>query len=465
MTESLDTYVVDAGFQSDIGCLRKSNEDSAAIVSPSEDRLRRTKGTLAVVADGMGGHTAGEVASRIATDVLGHFYYASDAEPAMALVEGVREANRAIHEASLHNSELRGMGTTCTAIAIVDQSVVYAHVGDSRLYLIRAGQAYQLSEDHSLVMKMVRDGVLTVEEAREHPERNVILRALGRQAEVEVSRWEQPLPVNGGDHFVLCSDGLYDLVADDEIAEIASAHSSREGCGRLIELCARAGGAGQRERVPACGARPSFGFVRQRLMIGGVVGNYKIVEQIGEGGMGTVYRGVDVMLDRPAAIKSLRPDLSGNPQLLERFRTEAAALAKLNHPGIATLYAFFRHQDDYYMAMEYVEGAALDALLHPQRALLPTPEALTIFRQVVDAIDHAHRSGILHRDIKPANVIVSDGSVAKVTDFGIARILGEAGLTRAGNMIGTIEYIAPERYTGCSGGRALGRLLARDDAV
>jgi len=182
-------------------------------------------------------------------------------------------------------------------------------------------------------------------------------------------------------------------------------------------------------------------------MIGGVVGNYKIVEQIGEGGMGAVYRGVDVMLDRPAAIKCLRPDVGGNPQLLERFRNEVSALAKLNHPGIATLYAFFRHQDDHYMAMEFVEGKPLDMLLHLQRAL-SVERAIGIFRQVLDAIEHAHRSGILHRDIKPANIIVSDAGVAKVTDFGIARILGEAGLTRAGNMIGTIEYITPERIKG-----------------
>lgn len=182
-------------------------------------------------------------------------------------------------------------------------------------------------------------------------------------------------------------------------------------------------------------------------MIGGLVGNYKIVEQIGEGGMGAVYRGVDVMLDRPVAIKCLRPDVGGNPQLLQRFRNEASALAKLNHPGIATLYTFFRHQDDHYMAMEFVEGKPLDVVLHPPRAL-SIEQAIGIFRQVVDAIDHAHRSGILHRDIKPANIIVSDAGVAKVTDFGIARILGEAGLTRAGNMIGTVEYIAPERIKG-----------------
>jgi serine/threonine-protein kinase len=182
-------------------------------------------------------------------------------------------------------------------------------------------------------------------------------------------------------------------------------------------------------------------------MIGGLVGNFKIVEQIGEGGMGTVYRGIDVMLDRPVALKRLRPDFSDNPQLLQRFRTEAAALAKLNHPNIATLYSFFRHLDDHFMAMEFVEGETLDNVLRKSSPLSPK-RAAALFVQVLDAIEHAHEAGILHRDIKPENVIVSDHDVAKVTDFGIARVLGEAGLTRAGSLIGTIRYMAPERVKG-----------------
>ncbi len=182
-------------------------------------------------------------------------------------------------------------------------------------------------------------------------------------------------------------------------------------------------------------------------MIGGLIGNFKIVEQIGEGGMGTVYRGIDVMLDRPVALKRLRPDFSDNPQLLQRFRTEATALAKLNHPNIATLYSFFRHLDDHFMAMEFVEGETLDKVLHGGGPL-PCERAVAIFGQVLDAIEHAHAFGILHRDIKPENVIVSDRDVAKVTDFGRARVLGEAGLTRAGSLIGTIRYMAPERVKG-----------------
>jgi len=182
-------------------------------------------------------------------------------------------------------------------------------------------------------------------------------------------------------------------------------------------------------------------------MIGGVIGNFKIIEQIGEGGMGTVYRGVDLMLDRPVALKRLRPDFSDNPQLLERFRSEATALARLNHPHIATLYSFFRHQDDHFMAMEFVEGETLDEILR-KGGPIPAQRAIGIFDQVLDAIEHAHQLNVLHRDIKPENIIVSKQDVAKVTDFGIARVLGEAGLTRAGALIGTVAYMAPERVKG-----------------
>jgi protein phosphatase len=240
-TASHNDQVVDAGFRSDAGCTRDINEDQAAVVQPSDHRLNLTKGTLAIIADGMGGHTAGEVASRIAIDVIGHAYYASDNPRAEALTAAVIEANNAIHNAAANNGDLRGMGTTCTALAIADQTAVYAHVGDSRLYLIRAARAYQLSEDHSLVMQLVRDGVLTLGEARKHPDRNVILRALGRQPSVEVSSWDKPLPVNDGDRFVLCSDGLHNLVSDNELARIASTFPSREACSKFIDLALERG--------------------------------------------------------------------------------------------------------------------------------------------------------------------------------------------------------------------------------
>ncbi len=182
-------------------------------------------------------------------------------------------------------------------------------------------------------------------------------------------------------------------------------------------------------------------------MIGQIIGNYKIEAKLGEGGMGAVYRGVDTMLDREVAIKALKPELASQTSVVERFRTEAVTLAKLNHPNVATLYTMFRQGDELYMVLEFVRGETLDNILQ-RRGALPAEEAIPVFCQVLDGIDHAHELGIVHRDIKPANMMLTEKGTLKVLDFGIARLLGSARMTRAGNIIGTLEYMAPEQVRG-----------------
>lgn len=182
-------------------------------------------------------------------------------------------------------------------------------------------------------------------------------------------------------------------------------------------------------------------------MIGQLVGNYKIEAKLGEGGMGAVYKGVDTMLDREVAIKALRPELASQTSIVERFRSEAITLAKLNHPNIATLYTMFRQGQELYMVLEFVRGATLDSIMR-ERGAISAEEAIPVFCQVLDGIDHAHELGIVHRDIKPANMMFTEKGVLKVLDFGIARLLGSARMTRAGNIIGTLEYMAPEQVKG-----------------
>jgi len=163
--------------------------------------------------------------------------------------------------------------------------------------------------------------------------------------------------------------------------------------------------------------------------------------------MGAVYKGVDTMLDREVAIKALRPELASQTSVVERFRTEAVTLAKLNHPNIATLYSMFRQGEELYMVLEFVRGETLDSIIQ-KRGALPAEEAIPVFCQVLDGIDHAHELGIVHRDIKPANMMLTEKGTLKVLDFGIARLLGSARMTRAGNIIGTLEYMAPEQVRG-----------------
>jgi serine/threonine-protein kinase len=181
-------------------------------------------------------------------------------------------------------------------------------------------------------------------------------------------------------------------------------------------------------------------------MIGKTVGKYQILERLGRGGMGTVYKALDETLDRVVAIKVLNPDL-GDAELLKRFRTEAISLARLNHPGIATIYELHRHDDDLLMVMEFLRGETLQKLSERLGPLEP-PQAAHICIQILDALAHAHRAGVIHRDLKPANVMITDAGLVKVMDFGIARMLGGEHLTHTGYMMGTPAYMAPEQVLG-----------------
>jgi serine/threonine-protein kinase len=181
-------------------------------------------------------------------------------------------------------------------------------------------------------------------------------------------------------------------------------------------------------------------------MIGRTIGKYRIVGQLGRGGMGTVYKAVDETLDREVAIKVLNPELADS-DILKRFRTEATTLARLNHPEIATLYELFRTDTDLLMVMEFVRGETLDKLSDRLGPLLPDRAAYLIDK-VLGALEHAHRAGIVHRDMKPANVMVTDIGGVKIMDFGIARVRGAEHMTIDGYMMGTPAYMPPEQVLG-----------------
>jgi serine/threonine protein phosphatase PrpC len=228
--------------QSDVGCVRELNEDSGTYIRPDNPEVFESKGLLIVVADGMGGHSSGEVASRLAVDVVTRAYYEDAGDPRSALENAFHEANGAIYSAAEKDSSKDGMGTTCTALVLQNGTAIAAHVGDSRLYLVREGSIYLMTEDHSAVMEMVKAGLITLEQARHHPEKNVILRAMGSHAEVEVTTWERPFPIRAGDRFLLCSDGLYDLVEDEEIKRIVLISAPTTACENLIALAKERGG-------------------------------------------------------------------------------------------------------------------------------------------------------------------------------------------------------------------------------
>ncbi|MBN1567263.1 MAG: serine/threonine-protein phosphatase [Acidobacteria bacterium] len=225
----------------DMGLRRELNEDSVCIVRAGAAR-RADRGFLAVVADGMGGHQAGEVASRTAVETIEREYLKLPGTPGEALEKAFRSAHQSILRLAQDNAQMAGMGTTCTAIAIVGWQAWAVHVGDSRLYLVREREIYQLSEDHTQCMEMVRKGIMTLAEARQHADRSVLTHAMGTRPELVLMKWPEPMAVKPRDVFVLCSDGLHDLVADREIGEMVWDSDPYSACNNLVSsACARGG--------------------------------------------------------------------------------------------------------------------------------------------------------------------------------------------------------------------------------
>ena len=235
-------WTITTGTQTDPGCVRELNEDSCCIVQPGDADTRDRRGVLSILADGMGGHAAGEVASALAVETVRARYYADGSDaPDQALRAAFAGANAAIYEESERRPGAGGMGTTCVALAIHGGLASVASVGDSRLYLIRAGGIYRMTVDDSAVTDLVRQGLISAEEARHRDDRNVLLRALGTHEHVDVYSWDEPFPVRLGDAFVLCSDGLSDLVSDDEILQRVTADGVN-GCRELVETARARGG-------------------------------------------------------------------------------------------------------------------------------------------------------------------------------------------------------------------------------
>jgi eukaryotic-like serine/threonine-protein kinase len=183
-------------------------------------------------------------------------------------------------------------------------------------------------------------------------------------------------------------------------------------------------------------------------MIGETIGNYRIVSKLGQGGMGTVYLAEDTQLGRKVAIKLLNPGLMAQGgQELERFRSEAKVQANLSNPNVVTLHDFIPYGDSFYMVMEFVDGKSLADLVRTAGAL-PPHIVVAISKQILEGLAAAHRLGVVHRDLKPSNVLITPDGIAKVMDFGIAKVQGGKNLTATGALVGTVYYMSPEQVRG-----------------
>lgn len=221
---------------SEAGPNRETNEDTLGCFAPNDSQVLARKGYLYVVADGLGGHRAGEIASASAVATLGEEYYSpsnhSRIEP--ALRQGVQAANLRIHELTHHNPEYRSMETTLSALVLAGAQAYVAHIGDTRIYHWRAGKLIQLTSDHSEAAELVRMRVLKPEKVRDHPGRSILTRTLGSRLIPRPDYLRQP--IQAGDQFAVCSDGLWSEVEDDELAQALADHAPADACRHLLDL-------------------------------------------------------------------------------------------------------------------------------------------------------------------------------------------------------------------------------------
>jgi len=237
--QALDEYCLEIGALSDVGRQRDSNQDQVGYSKSADNNT-----VLAIVADGMGGHQGGEVASRLAVELILQDYGNGEQHvlSAKELKRYFNMVNAAIYNQAQGSAALQGMGTTLVSLAIAQGSACYAFVGDSRLYLLRVGECRQLSKDHTVVAEMLKQGLITAEAAASHPDKNVITRAIGTYPNVDVDSSNKPLPIKIGDCFLLCSDGLHDLVNSTEMQQAQVEHTAQQACEVLIQLANSRGG-------------------------------------------------------------------------------------------------------------------------------------------------------------------------------------------------------------------------------
>jgi Serine/threonine protein phosphatase len=228
-SEFIESGTLKAVVLSDLGNIRTNNEDVGMFYRIADDAITNEKGYLLMVADGMGGHKAGEVASKLAVETVSKEYFrvnGNDGNIEKKLAKAFAMANKRIFELASSQKSMHGMGTTCTALVVVSDSVYFAHAGDSRAYFFKKRSVERITEDHTYVQELVKLGEIRAEEADTHPKRNILTNAMGTKVDLRVDTGKCESSFEIGDRLMLCSDGLYDYFSDEELAEIVGSNTS-----------------------------------------------------------------------------------------------------------------------------------------------------------------------------------------------------------------------------------------------
>ncbi len=227
----------------DVGRMRENNEDSFLYWESEDAAEFQRKGRLAIVADGMGGYEGGQEASRLAVETVRHCYETKFQNSAQAtLTEALVNAHERIQRYGEEHPEFHGMGTTCTAVSLIDHELCFAHIGDSRLYLIRADSVTRLTRDHSYVGRLVESGIVREEDAESHPQRHILTAALGSGRDLMPDAPASPVALDKGDTLLLCTDGLWSLVQEQDLGRVVRSNVPAQACRELVQMALERGG-------------------------------------------------------------------------------------------------------------------------------------------------------------------------------------------------------------------------------
>lgn len=242
--DAVEAGTLDVVVLSDLGNIRTNNEDTGMFYKVADEQVIREKGYLLLVADGMGGHNAGEVASSMAGEIIsrGYFNQKSNGSVERNLEKVFILANKNIFDKASADNAFSGMGTTCTALVLIGQTVYYAHVGDSRAYMQKGDVIIQITQDHTYVQELVNKGDITAQEAAVHPKRNILTNAMGTKPDMRVDTGKFSLAFENNDKLLICSDGLYDYLNDNELKEILKKQEPKAAATTMINLAKERGG-------------------------------------------------------------------------------------------------------------------------------------------------------------------------------------------------------------------------------
>ncbi len=451
-----------------VGPIRSNNEDYVGSWEPSNEIEQRMRGYVLALADGVGGQARGEVASRLAVETAMKEFQATapGVAPNQVIWKMFNAANLAVYDDSAKHHTNGRMATTLLMCIFRNNELTVGHVGDCRLYLFQEGRLRRVTNDHSYAGVQLKLGLITVEEAKNSPNRSLLTRSVGQDPMTRVDYHR--ITLSRGDRVMMCTDGLYSCVSEGEIFNVVSKLEPQEACRELVGLAERRMGEDNIsvqvahveavEKVSYYSGQTIYEKVKDDTMGtdleagNSLDGRFQLTDLISRSGMASIFKAKDLQTGQVVAVKVPFMQFESDPGFYSRFEREEKIGTTLNHPYILRVEPIDTPRSRPYIVMEFLEG---QTLAHLMRSVKPMPEkdALTIAARICDALHYMHDHDVVHRDLKPENIMIcNDGSI-RIMDFGIAKFEGQRRLTFGGftPTMGTPDYMAPEQVKGKRG--------------